>query len=717
MIAVEAIGDPSFFEGRVGRAPNGNAVLSHIEAEAVSVADRSQRTPVHLTWAWADVEQKDGNFGVANTIRTRPASNASPSDAGWAVAAHQVPGDRLALFRADQDFGYEGGTEVHVRLSFQSIYARHSFGHVRVTLGSMNDRGLDLLPPTIGNWYQVGPFMPASKDDAYSRSFGPEEDPAIDTAKQFGAGNLKWKYAPNIADERLNNNLPQGLAVTFVGRTIYSPSPRKLEVSLGSDDGFQLFLNGVRVAERKVDRGLLPDQDKAVLDLKAGENWVVVKIVNTGGIGGVYWRSIPGESVMPNEIIAALAPDTAQTADRSGKLSSAWKLAYSPRYRSLSEQVRKHTQRIEEIDRAAPKTMVMKELPKPRETFVLKRGDYAKPDKSRPVTRAVPAAFGALPSDAPRDRLGLAGWLTSPENPLVARVAVNRLWDLAFGSGIVRTTEDFGYQGEWPSHPELLDWLAVEFRESGWDVRHMLRLMMTSGTYRQSSRVRADVAGIDPENRLLSYYPRRRLNAEQIRDEALYVSGLLVEKLGGPSVKPYQPEGLWTEVAMPESNTRIFERGNGTDLWRRSLYTYWKRAAPPPSLAALDSPTRESCTVRRLSTNTPLQALVLWNDVQFVEAARALASRTLAEPGDDARRLARMYERCTSRSPTESQRKALESALAHFRDRFADNPDDAVQILSVGESPEPREEDAPEHAAWTMIANSLLNLDATISKD
>jgi hypothetical protein len=365
----------------------------------------------------------------------------------------------------------------------------------------------------------------------------------------------------------------------------------------------------------------------------------------------------------------------------------------------------------------APKTMIMKELATPRETFILSRGQYDHPDKQRPVHRRVPTAFGTLPEGAPADRLGLARWITAPENPLLARVTANRLWEAAFGSGLVRTSEDFGYQGDWPSHPDLLNWLAVEFRESGWDVKHMMTLLVTSATYRQSSAVRPDAADRDPENRLLSFYPRRRLTAEQIRDEALFVSGLLKEKLGGPSVKPYQPEGLWTEVAMPQSNTRLFERGSGDDLYRRSIYTYWKRAAPPPSMLTFDAPTREACTIRRPSTNTPLQALVLWNDEQFVEAARALAQRTLAEPSPDADRLATLFRRCTGHRPSAEESAILLRTLDGFRQRFKDKPADAEGLLKLGMAERPKDIPPAELAAWTMVASGALNLHAAVTQD
>jgi hypothetical protein len=245
----------------------------------------------------------------------------------------------------------------------------------------------------------------------------------------------------------------------------------------------------------------------------------------------------------------------------------------------------------------------------------------------------------------------------------------------------------------------------------------VLRLLVTSAAYRQGSRARPELAARDPENRWLAYLPRKRLSAEAIRDQALYVSGLLVETSGGPSVKPYQPEGLWQEVAMLQSNTREYVRGSGDDLWRRSLYTYWKRACPPPSLLTFDAPTREFCTIRRASTNTPLQALVLWNDEQFVEAARALAARTLGEAlPDDRARLVQLFARCATRAPDEEELALLADALAGFRARYAEAPDEAAELLDVGESMAPVELDPAELAAWTMLANAVLNLDEVITR-
>ncbi|MBL8763956.1 MAG: PSD1 domain-containing protein [Phycisphaerae bacterium] len=709
MIALEALRDASLPMGRVGRAPNGNAVLSGIEAEAVSVADPSIKSPIRLSWAWADVEQGDGDYRVVNAIR--PGGRE-----GWAVAAHQREGDRAAMFLSEEPFGFEGGTEIHVSLRFESHYAQHAFGRVRLSVGSISNEGLAWLPTGESAWFAVGPFMPGSADEAYEKDFGPEHATALEFDHGFGAGNAYWRYAPNLADGRLNNDVSNGLAVTYAGRVIHSPTARRVEVSLGSDDGFRLYLNGNEVAGKKVDRSLAADQDKAVLDLVPGRNVVVFKVVNTGGIGGMFWRAVPTEGTLSNDLVAVLLPDTARTTDRTDRAGVAWKLQFSPRYRELSDAIARAETSAKELEAAYPKTMVMKELSTPRPTFVLKRGAYDKPDLSRPVARGVPAALGKLPEGAPPHRLGLAQWLVSPEHPLVARVAVNRMWEMLFGHGIVRTTEDFGYQGEWPTHPELLDWLAVDFREHGWDVRRVLRLMVTSATYRQRSRVRPEIVAKDPDNRLLAFFPRSRLAAEQIRDQALYVSGLLVERSGGPSVKPYQPEGLWQEVAMLQSNTRVYERGKGDELWRRSMYTYWKRAAPPPSLMTFDAPTRETCTIRRIATNTPLQALVLWNDVQYVEAARGLAQRVLSAGGDDRSRLTLLVRLCAGRRPGDEEMNALTAALEGFRERFRASPEDAMKLLSVGESPRAEGMDVSELAAWAVLANATLSMDSAITK-
>jgi hypothetical protein len=361
-------------------------------------------------------------------------------------------------------------------------------------------------------------------------------------------------------------------------------------------------------------------------------------------------------------------------------------------------------------------TMVMADLPKPRDTFVLIRGAYDK--KGEKVTAGVPAAFPPLPNEAPLNRLGLAQWLTDPQHPLTARVAVNRFWQQYFGRGLVKTSEDFGLQGEWPSHPDLLDWLAVEFIESGWDVKRFQKLLVMSAAYQQASEVQPDMVKRDPENMLLARGPRFRLDAEVVRDSALFLGGLLQEQVGGRSVKPYQPPGIWEAIGFQGSTTREYKRESGAALYRRSLYTFWKRTAPPPSLMAFDAPSRENCVARRARTNTPLQALVLMNDEQYVEAARNLAERMMTTGGaTPAERLAYGFRLATSRKPAEKEAEVLVKVYEKQLARFRASKEAADKLLAVGESKRDAALAVAEHAAYTMVANLILNLDETISKE
>jgi hypothetical protein len=360
--------------------------------------------------------------------------------------------------------------------------------------------------------------------------------------------------------------------------------------------------------------------------------------------------------------------------------------------------------------------MVMEDLPQPRETFVLVRGQYDK--KGEKVGPDTPAVLGRFPDGAPRNRLGLARWLVDPSHPLLARVTVNRFWQQYFGNGLVKTAEDFGSQGQWPTHRELLDWLAREFIDGGWDVKQLQRLIVTSGTYRQSSQMTRRSLEQDATNQWLARGPRFRMDAEMVRDAALSMSGLLVGQIGGRSVKPYQPEGVWEAVAFVGSNTQNFKPDQGNALYRRSLYTFWKRTSPPPSLMAFDAPTREACVVRRARTNTPLQALVLMNDTQYVEAARFLAVRVIREGGDlPVTRLAHAFRLATSRWPRSDELEILVRIFQSHRSDFGAHPDAAPKFLEIGNSKFPAGMDPAELAAYTMTTSMLLNLDETVTKE
>lgn len=383
--------------------------------------------------------------------------------------------------------------------------------------------------------------------------------------------------------------------------------------------------------------------------------------------------------------------------------------------------------RKEEADfrKKIPTAMVMEELPKPRETFMLIRGQYDKHGEK--VSAGVPAFLPPLPKGAPVNRLGLARWLVDPGHPLVGRVTVNRFWQSFLGTGIVKTAEDFGSQGEQPSHPELLDWLAVEFMSArpgekrAWDVKALVRLLVTSATYRQASAVTAEVLAKDPENRLLARGPRVRLQAEFIRDQALAISGLLDGRIGGTSVSPYQPAGLWEELMSRADGANFtaqtYVQSHGNDLYRRTMYTFWKRSSPPPSLITFDAPDRETCTVRRARTNTPLQALVLLNDPTYVEASRKLAERMMTEGGATPEaRITFAFRLATARPPKPDELRVLKTVLDGELAVYRKNQAAAIKLLAVGESPRNAKLDPAELAAWSTVAGVILNLDETVTK-
>jgi hypothetical protein len=382
------------------------------------------------------------------------------------------------------------------------------------------------------------------------------------------------------------------------------------------------------------------------------------------------------------------------------------------------------------LEARIPSTMVMQDMPQPRDTFVLVRGEYSR--KGEKVQAALPAALPPLPKGEPLNRIGLARWLVAPKQPLTSRVIVNRLWQTYFGTGLVKTVEDFGSQGERPSHPELLDWLAVEFMDptcaplgSGgtqrWDVKHIVRLIVTSATYRQSSAVSKDVLARDPENRLIARAPRLRLQAEFIRDQALAISGLLNPEIGGASVSPYQPSGLWQELASRGDSknwsAQFFVQSHGKDLYRRTMYTFWKRTSPPPQLVTFDAPDREICTVRRSRTNTPLQALVLMNDPTYVEAARKFAERMMRHATAPADRLAFAFRLATARQPTARELAVLTQALERQLERYRHDEKAARKLLAVGESTLDATLAPAELAAYTMMASVILNLDEVVTKN
>ena len=430
----------------------------------------------------------------------------------------------------------------------------------------------------------------------------------------------------------------------------------------------------------------------------------------------VYGRMLSAEEIgivgtTADTTKLAAIPSPQRTTSQAAKLRSCFLAEHaSASQRAAQTQVaalrEKHAQLVESL----PTVMVMEEMAQPRDTFVLKRGEYDK--RGEQVTPNVPASLPPLPADAAHNRLGFAQWLVSPANPLTARVAVNHQWQMLFGTGLVKTAEDFGAQGEPPSHPELLDWLATEFMRTGWDVKHSLKTMVMSAAYRQSSRLTPDLLARDPENRLIARGPRVRLPAEMIRDQALAVSGLLVDEIGGPSVKPYQPKGLQKELSGTD-----YEPDHGDKLWRRSLYTFWKRTSPQPTMTTFDAAGREMCSVRPSRTSTPLQALALMNDVTFVEASRCLAQRVMHEGGTTPEeRLRLAFRLVLARAPRPPELAVLTTDLTDHLTRFRASPQSAQSLISAGESAHDAKLDAVELAAYTAVAGLILNLDEAITK-
>ncbi len=427
----------------------------------------------------------------------------------------------------------------------------------------------------------------------------------------------------------------------------------------------------------------------------------------------IYGRAVTDEEaaiLATSRTLGELARATLRSTAEAAKLRAAFlDIAASTEIRQAAKDAHQAQLDYATYLESVPTVMVMEEAAAPKPTFVLDRGSYDRPRD--PVERGVPGALHPLPAGAPANRLGLAQWITSRENPLTARVTVNRFWQMYFSTGLVKTVEDFGSQGEWPANLDLLDWLATEFVESGWDVKKLQKTILLSATYRQQSNVTPEMESRDPENRLLARGPRYRLPAEMLRDQALAAAGLLSSRIGGPSVKPYQPLDLWAELGDKD-----YERDKGEGLYRRSLYTFWKRTSAPPFMSTFDSALRESCTVRESRTNTPLQALNLMNDVTFLEAARVLAEKAMLAAAGDAR-IDEIYLRVLGRKATAAERATLKKSLAYYQDRFQTDPRLAKELLAQGDAPRNASLAAPEHAAYMAVASLVLNLDEALSKE
>ena len=509
--------------------------------------------------------------------------------------------------------------------------------------------------------------------------------------------------------ERLPLGEWQHLVVRFDGSTLAK--------------GLRVLLNGEECSREVIHDDLTGQVNLSTAAIIGGSS---EKGVNhfTGAIAGVQLVSAPPAvedlAASSRQSFLEFAAQTS-AADRVPaqieRLRSAWLEKNRPEYAAALGEYRQARAALLGVGRDSPSTMVMRELTRQRPTFVLNRGQYDAPRDQ--VDPDVPEFLLPFPKTAPRNRLGLAQWITDPANPLTARVVVNRFWQAMFGTGLVKTSENFGYQGEFPSHPELLDWLAIDFVQSGWDVKRLLRLMATSATYRQDSRSTPELNERDPENRLLAHGPRQRLTGEMLRDQVLFLSGLLHDEIGGPSVFPYQPTNLYKGIVVAADYPGTsYTESSGEGLYRRSLYTFWKRTVPHPSLSTFDVPDREVCTARRPKTNTPLQALATMNDTIQVEAARKLAERMLLQGGTtEGERLSYAFQLATARKPDGAERKALDALLARRLSVYRHDPASAKAFISVGASKPDPKLDPAEVAAYANLASLILNLDETINRD
>ena len=484
--------------------------------------------------------------------------------------------------------------------------------------------------------------------------------------------------------------------------------------------GVKIYVDG-ELQEFDVQADKLKHTIRTTVPFKIGQR-SKTSAIEKSGVQDVrlYSRALPASEVRELGGKARMAwlaakPAEKRDAKENDELFSRWLTSTDDGYRDAQQALNKLKEEENEIRKRGTIAHVMSERETPPEAYFLFRGEYDKRrDKVGPAT---PAALPPMPPELPRNRLGLAQWLLRPEHPLTARVTVNRFWQELFGTGIVKSAGDFGVAGEMPSHPELLDWLAVEFRESGWDMKKFFKLLVSSATYRQSAVATREKLAKDPANRLLARGPRFRMDAEMIRDYALAASGLLVEKIGGRSVKPYQPDGVWEAVAMTGSDTRNYKRDNGDELYRRSLYTFIKRSAPPAQMDIFNAPNRQTCTVRRERTSTPLQALVTLNDEQFVEAARRLAEDTLKLGGTkETERLDFMAKRLLARAFRPEERRVVETGLRDLLAHYRQEAKAAEELVAVGESKPDESLEKPVLAAYTMVANQLMNLDEVLNK-
>lgn len=564
--------------------------------------------------------------------------------------------------------------------------------------------------PALGSWHVAGPFQGRDFNDAYDRSFIEENRivgaESLNQSEAKVGFQVRSEFQDGVVHELNGDN-----SATYLARVIDAPAEMVYPISIGSDDSIRIWLNGESVFDLKTSRGVAPDQNQVDLKLTAGINVLLMKVVNGTGGYAFYFK---GSGAVPENIVRIAREASCDRSPEDQLELTRYYRSVSSEWKSVREQVESLKAEKQMMESSIP-TMLVSVSREPRTIRILPRGNWL--DETGPIVQpSVPEFLGALQlKDGQRaSRLDLANWLASRDNPLTARTFVNRLWNLYFGQGLSRILDDLGSQGAPPTHPELLDWLAAEFMDSGWDVKHIIREIVGSKAYQLDSTPTAEQLKKDPQNIWLARQNRFRLPAEFVRDNVLKISGLLTKKIGGPSARPYQPAGYYSQLNFPK---REYQADSGEDQYRRGVYTHWQRTFTHPSMTAFDAPSREECVARRPVSNTPLQALTLLNDPSYVEAARVFAQRLLkTDSPDDTSRLNRAFMLALSRNPEPMESEALVALLERHRKDYQEDLESAKALVQTGLAPVDAEIPVTELAAWTSVTQTIFNLNETITR-
>ncbi|MCC9643129.1 PSD1 and planctomycete cytochrome C domain-containing protein [Rhodopirellula sp. JC740] len=708
---------------RVGTATNQNAVLSEIKIETRPNSE-AEWTCLKIRSARANVEQSGKEFAISNAIDGK-----IDATTGWAVAGHQQTGDRTAWFEIPDLKNHVESPDAQIRVSlhYESVHVAHMLRKVTLSLNSSMGQFPADQQIVLGEVHMVGPLPIQNAGDGLKNAFAGEDKNEFDASRVVTHSDreFQWQHHADVV-AILPNTLPaddEQPSVTVLHQVVRSPSDQKVELMIGYDDGGVVHLNGKEVAKQNLGKQesdtFKPLAKRHSLDLKKGDNHLFIRHVNRQGPAKLTYAIKSPAMQFSDALKDRLAKvdvrdESEQALDwQSAQVFYREMVCDHPRWQALQDMRDGMIAMRDKVNGQIATTLVWKETSKPRDAFILQRGLYDSPGDK--VERATPGFLPEFPEDAPNDRLGLAKWLLRDDHPLTSRVAVNRFWQQLFGQGLVKSSEDFGSQGHQPTHPELLDELAIDFRESGWNVKELMKRLVMTETYQRDATATQRMLAVDPNNQFFARGPRFRLDAETLRDQLLSVSGRLVTKRGGPSVKPPQPAGLWEAVGYTDSNTANFVADEGDKTLRRSVYTFWKRTSAPAVMSTFDAPSRESCTARRERTNTPMQALLLLNETQAMDAARAMAEQVISLPTPDPsdweansrERLRSVFQRVTLRPIETSELRALEALLTDLTEHYTVQLEEARALVG---SPN------PDWAAWTVVMNTLLNLDEVVCK-